>query len=331
MGILKYLLNIKYSYTDLIFDPLDGKTVTRWVLMLPGAGCSWAKQKNGGCHMCGFKHETRKYTFGLRLPSFVLTKLFNEGYEVIKDKHPDLLALFNGGSFLNDKEIPRAFQIDICRRVKDTDSIKKLLIESRPEYITAEKIKLLTSQLGGKKLIVGIGLECASDEIRNRSINKGFSAQDYEKAVKTIKDNRAQVLTYVFLKPIYLSEREAIEEAVESARYSFSKGSDYVVFNSALVQKGTKMEELYLKGEFTPPWLWSVVEIAKKAHNLGPIRIGDFNDEPAPIAGPKNCEKCTSRLLDLFKYYKETHDITIFENTDCDCKKEWREKVLVNT
>ena len=326
MGIFRYLLNDKYSYTDRVFDPLEGRAINRWVLMLPGAGCSWAKQKNGGCHMCGFKHETKKYTFGLRFPSFVFSRLFAEGYEMVKDKKPALLAVFNGGSFLNDREIPSAFQVEICRRIRGIDSIKKLLIESRPEYITAGKIKLLISQLGEKRLIVGIGLECASDEIRKRSINKGFTAQNYEKAVMALKANGAQVLTYIFLKPIYLSEREAIEEAVESARYAFSVGSDFVIFNSALVQKGTRMEELYLKGEFTPPWLWSVVEVAKRAHNLGPIRIGDFNDEPSPIAGPKNCARCTPLLIELFKKYKESNDVTVFEGVNCDCKKDW-EKV----
>ena len=327
MGVFRYLLNDKYSYTDHIFDPVEGRTICRWVLMLPGAGCSWAKQKSGGCHMCGFKHETRKYTFGLQFPSFVFSKLFTEGYEMIQDKKPELLSVFNGGSFFNDKEIPPTFQVEICRRIKGIDTIKKLLVESRPEYLVAEKINLLTSQLDKKTLIVGIGLECASDEIRNKSVNKGFTGQDYEKAVKILKDIGTQVLTYIFLKPIYLSEREAIEEAVESARYAFFKGADYVVFNSALVQKGTRAEELYLKGEFSPPWLWSVVEIAKRTHNLGPIRIGDFNDEPAPIAGPKNCDRCTPLLFDLFKRYKDTHDITIFENITCACKKDWEKEL----
>lgn len=329
MGVFKYLLNNKYSYADRIFDPLEGKTICRWLLMLPGAGCSWAKQKSGGCHMCGFKHETRKYSLGLRLPAFVFTKLFDEGYQAVKGNNPELLAIFNGGSFLNDQEIRLPAQIKICERAGRVNSIKKVLIESRPEYVTADKVKQLISCLGGKKLIVGIGLECASDETRKSSINKGFTRRDYEKAVNILKDTGSMVVTYIFLKPIYLSENQAIEEAVESARYAFAKGSDYVIFNSALVQKGTKMEELYLKGEFTPPWLWSVVEVARRTHKLGPIRIGDFNDEPTPIASPKNCERCTPLLLDLFKRYKETHDITIFENTDCDCKRDWEEILQV--
>ena len=329
MSILRNLLKDKYSYIDHIFDPSEGKQICRWVLMLPGAGCSWAKQRTGGCHMCGFKHETKKYTLGLRFPPFVFMKIFEDGYEMIKENNPELLAIFNGGSFLNDAEIPASAQINICERIKRINSIKKLLLETRPEYITTKKIKALISNLGKKKLIVAIGLECASDEIREKSINKGFTRKDYERAINLSKDAGAEVLTYVFLKPLYLSEKKAIEEAVESARYAFLKGSDYVVFNAALVQKGTKMEELYKKGEFRPPWLWSVIEVAKRTHNLGPIRIGDFTDEPTPIAYPQNCNKCTPFINDLFKNYKESCDITVFENVDCECREKWKKEILL--
>jgi len=330
MGIFRYLLSDKYSYVDRIYDRLETKAINRWVLMLPGAGCSWAKKKGGGCHMCGFKTATKRYTLGFRYPSFFFSGLFAEGYEMIKDNKPELLAVFNGGSFLNDQEIPQAFQIEICNQVRNISSIRKLLVESRPEYITEKKIKSLTAALGVKKLIVGIGLECASDEIRSKSINKGFTKYEYEEAIKTLKNNGALILTYIFIKPIYLSERKAIEEAVESAQYAFSQGSDYVVFNSALVQKGTKMANLYLEGSFTPPWLWSVLEVARRTHNLGPIRVGDFSDEPTPIAGPKNCERCTPQMLDLFKRYKETGNITIFDGFDCECRRKWEEELKIN-
>jgi hypothetical protein len=229
---------------------------------------------------------------------------------------------------LNDQEIRRSTQVEICKRVVKIKTIRKLLVESRPEYITADKVKTLISLLDDVKLMVGIGLECASDKIRQKSINKGFTGSDYESAVNILKNAGGMALTYIFLKPIYLSEKQAIEEAVSSTQYAFAKGSDYVVLNSALVQKGTKMEELYLKKEFSPPWFWSVVEIARRTHGLGPVRIGDFNDEPLPIAGPGNCKECDSRLLDLFKRYKETCDISIFDNVDCECRREWAKELL---
>ena len=296
-------------------------------MMLPGAGCSWSKEKDGGCHMCGFKRETRKYTLNLLFPSFVFLKLFDEGYDLVKNKEPYLASIFNGGSFLNNKEIPLSTQTAICKRIKNIDSIKQLLIEARPEYITDEKIKTLTSCLGKKELIAGIGLECESDTIRKMNINKGFTCKDYEKAVNILKDNGAKVLTYVFLKPLNLTEREAIDEAVETARYAFSRGSDYVVYNAATVQKGTKMCEYYVKGKFRPPWLWSILEVAKQTHEMGATRVGDFTDEPRPIAGPQNCEKCTPALKKLFDEYKHTNDLSVFKDFHCECRQYWEKEV----
>ncbi|NQT30538.1 MAG: archaeosine biosynthesis radical SAM protein RaSEA [Candidatus Saganbacteria bacterium] len=317
----------KYSYIDYLFDPLKGETICRWVLMLPGAGCSWSKEKHGGCHMCGFKHENQKYTLGFRFPTFIFTTLFNMCLKAIKHKKPELLAIFNGGSFTNDKEIPHKTQLKICKKISQVQSVERVLIESRPEHITTEKIKLLISHLKEKQLIVGLGLECVSDEIRNKSINKGFLKKDYEKAIDILKALHVQVLTYILIKPLFLSEKEAIDHAVESAEYAFSKGSDYVVFNAAMVQKNTKMEEFYSSSKYTPPWLWSLVEIAKRTHHLGAIRIGDLSEEPTPLALPQNCDKCTPLLMERLKQFKKTHNIKVFDDLGCDCQEKWQQEL----
>jgi radical SAM enzyme (TIGR01210 family) len=322
MGILKSLLS-DFSYTDHIFDPIKKKMICRWVLMLPGAGCSWTKEDHGGCYMCGFKNETRKYTRNILFPTFAFTKLFDMCYKYQKHNKPYLASIFNGGSFTNDREVPQKAQIEICKRIKKIGSIEQLLIEARTEYVTTEKIRMLMSHLGGKELIVGIGLECLSDEVRKKGINKGFDIKDYEKALRIIKDCGAKTLTYGFIKPMYLSEKAAIKEAVDTASYAFSKGSEYVVFNAATVAKDTKMCEVYEKSGFNPPWLWSILEVAKSTHHMGAMRIGDFTDEPKPIAGPTNCVKCTEPIKKLFKEYKRSYDLSVFDGFSCDCQKEW--------
>jgi len=319
--------NLTFSYVDTIYDATAGKSVRRWVLLFPGYGCSWAKEEHGGCYMCGFKSRIEEITQGRKIPISELIGIYEVGKSVSRKSMPENLTIYNGGSFLNDDEMPLEVQLEVCKDVSITSGIKTLFVESRPEFVTEEKISLLVSKLGGKNLKVGLGLECVSDDVRERCINKGLSRKDYEKAVRLLRNNRAEVLTYVFVKPLCLTEREAISEAIRTTNYAFQVGSNEVTLEAALVQRGTKMEEVYRKGDFRPPWLWSVIEVLKATYQLGTVNVGDFTDEPPPVAIPYNCEKCSSRIVSLFNKYKENHNIEVFGNIDCDCKSIWRESL----
>ena len=44
--------------------------------------------------------------------------------------------MFTSGSFMNPKEIPKDIQLNILKRLIEFPSIKEIVVESRPEYIT---------------------------------------------------------------------------------------------------------------------------------------------------------------------------------------------------
>ena len=87
------------------------------------------------------------------------------------------------------------------------------------------------------------------------------------------------------------------------------------------------MEKMYNEKQYRPPWLWSIIEILKQTRHYGPVRIGDFTDEPKPIAGPYNCDQCTNKVIELFNEYKTSNDINIFNNVKCNCKEEWERQI----
>lgn len=323
---LSNLLKLRFSYTEKIFNVEKNEKLTRWTLLLPGSGCAWAKT-SAGCHMCGFKVKIDQVNRGKPASVTKLMTIFQLGKSLTRGSSPYSLSVYNGGSFFNDEEIPFEVQERICREVERSSSIEQLIVESRPEFATNDKIKLLTSLLKRKKLRVAIGLEAVSDYVREVCINKGFSTKDYERAVEILKKNGAEVSTYVFLKPIYLSEQESIEEAVRTTRYAFSLGSSEIMIESAFIQPGTKMQELYLSGEFRPPWLWSIIEVVRSTSHLGPVYIGGFEDEPPPLAIPHNCEMCSPRFTDLFRSYNETLDVSLLHNGYCSCKVDWEKEL----
>ncbi len=324
--LVNNILKLRFSQIDQVFNTEEKKRVSCWTLLLPGSGCAWAKN-SAGCHMCGFKVKIDQVNRGKSASTSKLMTIFQLGKSLTRGSSPYSLSIYNGGSFLNDEEIPPQVQEEICREVERSSSIRQLIVESRPEFITEKKIKLLTSLLKRKKLRVAIGLEAVSDYVREVCINKGFSTGDYERAMEILQKNAAKTSTYVFLKPIYLNEQESIEEAVRTVRYALSLGSNEVLLESAFIQQGTKMEKLYREDKFRPPWLWSIVEVVRRTSRLGPVYIGGFEDEPPPIAIPHNCEVFSPRLMRAFKKYNESLDVSLLHNGYCACKSEWEREV----
>jgi len=316
--------NQKFFFIDRIYDFDEKQPITRLTILLPGKGCEWAI-KTGGCTMCAFGKRAQE--IGKNFSANDLLALFQIALDLTKCQQPINLTIYNGGSFLNEREIPLEVQLKICQKVKEHPSIKKLFIESRVEFITQEKIRMLKNKLKNKKLMIGIGLEAQDDKIRNILIKKGLDKKDYEKAVKLLKENEVKVLTYVLLKPIYLTEKEAIEEAIKTIKYAFEVGTDEVALEVAFVQEGTIMDKLFKENRYKPPWLWSIIEVIKKTYNFGPIHIGGFEDEPPPIAIPSNCLICSSKIKNFLQQYRETHNIKLFNDLKCDCYELWEQEV----
>lgn len=317
----------KFFYTERIFSSKQRGTINRLVILLPGKGCWWAKQKGGGCTMCGFGkrlEEAKAYRYSAR-DLTILCKIALK----LCEKETSEVVIFNGGSFLNQEEIPFEAQEDITRLIARS-SIQRFYVESRPEFITSAKIQKLTNLLSNKKLMIGIGLEAATDSIREKNINKGFGLSEYERVVKVLAEAKVELLTYVFLKPIGLNEKEAIQEAIKTIAYAFSKGSEEIALESALIQEGTVMAKLFNQGKYRPPWLWSVIEVARKTYNLGFVHIGAFNDEPPPLAIPSNCPLCTEKVSKSIQYYRENHSLKEFKSLICQCQKEWKREISNN-
>jgi len=310
-----------FSFIDKIFEPFWQKCVDRWVLELPGAGCEWFK-KTGGCTMCGFNQATYKYTFGGKLyPHIVFMAIFYWAYCQILKSNPEILVIYNGGSFLNDKEIPAKTQLAILNFVRRHKTIEKIMVESRAEYVNEIKLRQYKEALGEKKLEIAIGLESADDKVRNECLKKGMSKATFEKAVKLCKIFDIQTFAYVFLKPHCLTEKEAVKDAIKSIKYCFKVGIDEVSLSCAFVQVGTLLHKLYQRGEFQPPTLWSIIEVIQKTAHLGPVRIGSFDDDPPPIAKPHNCGECDFGVLVAIEDYNLYLNPMFFDGRTCDCKK----------
>jgi hypothetical protein len=136
-----------------------------------------------------------------------------------------------------------------------------------------------------------------------------------------------RALLYVLIKPPHMSEREALEDSCETVRQAFAMGADSVSVEAMAVQVGTPLTELYERGEFTPPWLWTVVEVVRRTHFLGELRVGGNVVVPPPIKVAENCPSCSDRVREALRVFDETQNIAVLDVLNCDCRAVWESEI----
>ena len=299
-----------------------GNYVKRAVIFLLSNGCEWALKSAYGCTMCGHIAKQVRSQQPISADDFIVQ--FNTAFSSMDFKGIPILNIFNNGSFLNENELPSDARRAIVGLISEKKDIKKLLIESRPEFITDSIIRETKSLLQNTELEIAIGLETADDFRRFVSVNKGFSLSQFTQAANIILKHKVQLRCYLLLKPPFYSEKEAIDDAVDSIKTAFSLGVKTVSLEAMTVQKYTLIEYLYNNDLYRMPWLWSIIEVVKKTSHLGRVFVGLFKFYPSPNFVPNNCSLCNDKTMDAIVEYNRTLKSEIFDQLHCQCKKDWK-------
>ena len=310
-----------WSGEDLLYSGIGNAIF----IVLPTPGCAWAISGSGGCTMCSYVSDSPLE----KVEPELLVDIFKKALGKHEIAGKTVVKIFASGSFLNPDEIPRSARDEILNILRDEESIEEVVVESRPEFITEEVLKECCKALGNKIFEIGIGLETSNDYTREKKINKGFSRKDFESAVKTITDTKLEcdvrAKAYIFVKPILTSEKDAIEEAVQTAEYAESVGASRISFCPATIHKDTLMEQLWRGGSYQPPWIWSIMEIIKRVR--GSLEIPIIMDTAGfgSRRGSYNCKKCNSQLKSMI--IESNLEQIIPEDLDCECKEKWKSEI----
>ena len=285
-------------------------------VIFKSAGCTWSK-----CRMCSYRHErysgqqSKETILGhLRAQlAWVKSHYAAEEYRMVK--------IFTSGSFFDPLEVPREFLTDVSCTFKG----KLVIAETRPEFVDGDMISSFLEILddGSYKtpLYCAMGLETSSDPIREKCINKGFTFSDFTKAAKTAHAAGAGVKAYLLLKPLFLTENEAVADMKNSIADS-AVHADMISMNPCTVQRNTELEYYWKRGAYRPPYLWSILSVLADA----PVHITCDPLGGGQKRGPHNCKKCDYELVKGIRDYSLNGDrelIRALLETRCDCKQEW--------
>ncbi len=302
---------------------LAGKSVPRGIIYLRSPGCEYLL-KTSGCSMC---HTDLDSTAGRPISAAALTRQFEDALMKFAGNIPPVLCLYNGGSSFNPNELPwKTFQY-MLSRIREVSKVKRLIIESRLEYLTEPRLREALVILGGDvELEIGIGLESSSDLVRNDILLKSVSLETFERKLLLLKSLGVRTLSYVVLKPPFLCEAEAIHDTVSSARYAFQVGSNAVSIEPISVGAGTITEDLFTNGEFQPPRLWSMLECAKQLQGYGELRLGGYQYVPVGRiieTLPSNCSACDAIVIDRIAEYNRSLMLNSLDFECTNCYEPW--------
>ena len=260
-------------------------------------------------------------------------------WQAAKDKFDNfskqaMVKVYTSGSLLEDREIPVAFQETVLKDCAELG--KELIVESRCEQLTEEKLAWAVSI--NPSFTVAIGLEAYDDEVLRFHVNKGFSTSSWDRAVSNLEKFDLRIKTYLMFKPPFMSEADALDHCVQWIA-DVAHRSDEISVNPMNIQRGTVIDRLHRHNEYRPPWLWSLVEMIKRAHaHIHPKGGMNGDDDQVarlivhPTAGGKvrgshNCGSCDAEVVAAIERYAVSGSLQEFEGLTCSCQKVWSTEV----
>ncbi len=289
-------------------DLLDGELTNSFTMIMRTRGCSWAHRS--GCLMCGY-HTASNPSIE---PGSLLKQLETALSRYDGEK---LVKIYTSGSFLDEREIPS----DIAEQILSSFSADKIIVESRVEYVNAGVLESYRDM--APDLEIAVGLESTNDFVLENCINKGITVDDYWRARETIFSKGLTLRTYLLLKPPFLTEYEAIQDLSNSIS-EISHPMNTVSVNPVNVQKNSLLEKLWYRGEYRPPWLWSLLKAVRSSDIKGPLVISRAG--LGSKRGAHNCGDCDESVIDIIDRFNLTGDIGLLQDSysSCDCTEQWK-------
>jgi radical SAM enzyme (TIGR01210 family) len=256
------------------------------------------------------------------------------------------------GSMLDPREVPEEILMNVCDRIALMVTSGKFpkglewTTESRLELVNEDvlqKIQAAFSRHGIEigsdqfQMDIGYGLE-SSDPLIVEGIMYKRVGRPYEDSAALMHEYGIKSTAHTLFKPPFLTEREAVEDAVKTVQEAFErKLCDTMIVMTMNIRDATGVGEMAEQGMYQLPSIWSVAEIIKR---LGPelCRKSHFfgfsvATEKAGTVTPKDTEeqKLMGLILGFAGEPEQWNEIVTFlDSASGNEKKQW-EVLMRNT
>ena len=211
----------------------------------------------GGCIFCGERGAGEHID-----PSLSIRRQVERGLE---GRSPDELFVAYFQNFTNTYAPVSTLKERYDSALID-ERIRVLAIGTRPDCIDEGVAELIASYKDKVDVWVELGLQTASDRTA-KIINRGYETSVYKRAKKILDDYGIPVVVHIIIG-LPGEGREELSETVELIKQTAPFG---LKIHSIYVSRGTRLCELYERGEYTPPTMEEYIDSAVYALS----RIGD--------------------------------------------------------
>lgn len=189
-----------------------------------------------------------------------------------KQKNAEINIGFFGGNFTGIPMREQEKYLSIAADYLKNGQIQGIRLSTRPDYIDEERLELLTKysvstiELGAQSL----------DETVLRKSGRGHKAEDVVSASELIKASGI----LLGLQMMIGLPGDTTEKSLFTAQKIIELGADNTRIYPTLVIKGTRLEEIFNKGKYTPLSITEAVELTKQLlllfekHDVDVIRTG---------------------------------------------------------
>ena len=233
-------LSVDRPSGQLIEDEPDaqGSRVRTLTVFLTNRECPWR------CLMCDlWKHTTHE-----TVPVGAIPRQIDVATRSVSGEFGQI-KLYNAGSFFDPRAIPPEDHAAIAGRCH---GFRSVVVESHPTLI-GPKVPVFRDRLDGARLEVAIGLESAESSLLDR-LNKRMTRDDFARAAGYLREHGIGVRVFLLVKPPFVDDAEALDQASRSVEFAFASGADVVSLIPTRPGNGA-LDRLARAGLFTPPTL----------------------------------------------------------------------------
>ena len=232
------------------------------------------------------------------------------------------LTIYNNGNFFANREIPASVRRDILGRVAQLPSVKTLVVESLPVFITAAEVESVRQILRpDQRLVVAIGLQAWSEDIRSLAINSPCKLSEFFKVHELLRASGYGVQAFLMFGAPFITTVEAINDTRSAVR-ALSGTVDNIIISPIRIAPNTLASKLHAAGLYQTPSMWSMRELLRcivndlssAAHPIN-VRIAKSILTGADGMASERPE-CSEQFLTGIDQFNSTGSIELLEKLD---------------
>jgi radical SAM enzyme (TIGR01210 family) len=330
-----------------------GGNILGWI----SVGCPWFDM-GGGCSVCdGYGKDEALDQFNPcyeenlnRVIDEALDFFRKDAKEKFKSGADKYTVNLGSATTLHDKSLPKSARARLFAGVNEilmpfVEAGKEAyyLFETRIPDITDEKLAEMREYIDGRiRVDIGVGIESASDFVREAVLNKGYGPNaigQLKKAVEKTKEYNATIEAHSLLGIPGLTELESIANAVETAKAAIDAGVHQVILMTTNIKEGNYFGgRAYRDGDFELPSLHATAEVMRQLNSQGyynALPLGFVCSDPTEKFA-EGCGSCDEKLRTSFDTYARVSNQRGAEaaakylktaDMDCECEEQWMEGI----